>query len=324
MPENKTGITYEDRLGEILETSLSNSDISLCLASSEEDEDLPAYRDVSMLDALADEFRDVISAIFLKRKRERSRGDLVIRPYQAESKLDKHEIEFVDISQTEFIGSQLQALANLHDIQPYTGDAAFVQHLRFYAIVVQPPSHQPIYCFRWYTPKRELSRSKLFGAIQAGGQYDKFREPLLLFDDHIDCFGQGDSLFILNKDRFQRIFQYFEMVRQVAIQTISTIKTHIPIANFDEFETVCHGNVNILAKLRNISQSPYIHSVTPVAIKDTIERLNIDVAINDDDTLVFDPKKKWEFFRLLEDGYLQSPMTGQNYEVNSKRVIGGA
>jgi hypothetical protein len=320
---NETEGAYEAVLDEVISVSPDSCDISLCLAASEHENDLPVCQKVGMTDNLVQEYRDIVSSLFLRCRRDRGRGDLIVREYHAESKLDKHEIECVDLSQVEAIRNQIEGLRNLHDIDDFDGSSEFVGQLKFYSIIIQVPNEEPIYCFRWYTAKRELSRSPWFAIWQAGGQYDKFTEPLLLFDDKIDCFSRGDKLFILNKDRFQRIFQYFEMVRQVATQTLSTIKAQIPISNFEEFEIVCHGNVCILAKLRNISRSPYINTITPAAIKETIDRLQLNVALNEDGALVFDPKKKWEFFRLLEDSYLESRMTGQNYEANSKRVIGG-
>ena len=38
--------------------------------------------------------------------------------------------------------------------------------------------------------------------------------------------------------------------------------------------------------------------------------------------LLFDPSDKWALLRLLDDDYLKSIMTGENYEVTGKRVFG--
>ncbi len=37
--------------------------------------------------------------------------------------------------------------------------------------------------------------------------------------------------------------------------------------------------------------------------------------------LLFDPSDKWSLLRLLDDDYLESLMTGQNYEVTGKRRV---
>ncbi len=34
---------------------------------------------------------------------------------------------------------------------------------------------------------------------------------------------------------------------------------------------------------------------------------------------VYDSKRQWELLTLLDDGYLESVMTGNSYEVNGKR-----
>jgi hypothetical protein len=39
--------------------------------------------------------------------------------------------------------------------------------------------------------------------------------------------------------------------------------------------------------------------------------------------ILFEPSDQWAILRLLDDDYLESAMTGENYEVNSKRPLPG-
>src|SRR5262249_2585181 len=143
----------------------------------------------------------------------------------------------------------------------------FLSALRFYIIIVQPPKGNPSFFFRLYGPSKELSRSRLFGAIMAKGRFDRIKEPTFLFDQGIDCICNGDIMFILNKDGFQKIFRFFEMVKAAARQILGAIKDKIPIANFDEFEKACEGHLQMLAKLNNIANRPYLGKVTMADIK---------------------------------------------------------
>ena len=43
--------------------------------------------------------------------------------------------------------------------------------------------------------------------------------------------------------------------------------------------------------------------------------------VGDDEKLQYDASDKWAILRLLDDDYLESVMTKNRYEVNSKRTI---
>jgi hypothetical protein len=119
------------------------------------------------------------------------------------------------------------------------------------------------------------------------------------------------------------IFQFFELVLKTAVQTLETIRTHVPIANFDEFEKACSGHLQMQAKLKNIASKPYLKKVKMADIKRVLKEFpELGVKIvkkNDTEMLLFNPKDKWAVLRLLDDDYLGSVLTGQKYEVTGKR-----
>ena len=114
------------------------------------------------------------------------------------------------------------------------------------------------------------------------------------------------------------------MVRKAAKETLAVIRKAIPIENFDEFEEACEGHLQKLAKLNNIASKPYLKAVTMADIKKVIKKFSLPVTTvkkNGKEMLRFDPKDRWSLLRLLDDDYLGSVMTGQNYEVTGKRVV---
>ena len=59
-------------------------------------------------------------------------------------------------------------------------------------------------------------------------------------------------------------------------------------------------------------------------IKKVIDEMELPLKVVRHDRkekLVFDPADKWAILRMLDDDYLQSIMTGEKYEVNSKRTM---
>jgi hypothetical protein len=315
-----------ESLEKILSVDLANSNLTVCLASTRKDEDVPVFARLQLSDNLTDDFREVVQTNLQRLNKELTSQDLVIRPYEAGAKLDSHEVEHVDISAEPFIAKQLEALSSVADVSVFQHSQEFIDGLHFYVIVLQPPQQEAIYCLRSYSPKKELGRSALFAAIfEAGsGQFDKIIKPAFLFDEHLDCVVTADTLFILNKDAFQKIFRFFEMVRKAAQETLSKIMHAVPIANFAEFAEACEAHLHKLAKLNNIARKPYLNTLSMADIKRVKTKCGLKIKIVKKDgkeMLLFDKNDRWSILRLLDDDYLASVMTGSNYEANSKRPI---
>lgn len=84
------------------------------------------------------------------------------------------------------------------------------------------------------------------------------------------------------------------------------------------------ANIQKLSKLKNIASKPYLKSVTINDLKKVIQKYNLPIQMvgkGKDEKIKFDVSDKWAILRLLDDDYLESVMTGNSYEVNSKRSI---
>ena len=80
-----------------------------------------------------------------------------------------------------------------------------------------------------------------------------------------------------------------------------------------------------MAKLNNIASKQYLKQIKMADIKKVIEEFDLKIKTihkGRKEMLVFDPADKWAILRLLDDDYLGSVMTGQNYEVTGKRELG--
>ena len=300
----------------------------MCLASLTKGDDEPKFEKLQLSDDLTESFRRVVQSVIAKRRNEATNGDLVLHTYHAVSKPEPFEVEHVNLSEHDSVKKQIASLSSLANLGIFVSTDAFVSGLRFYVIIVQliivqPPQGEPIYCFRSYSPSKELGHSRTFGALFSDGHFDQVRNPLFLFDQHIDCVSRGDDMYIFKKDNFQKLFRFFEMVLNAAKATMKTIKTHVPIANFEEFEKACEGHLQMQAKLRNIAAKSDLESVSMSKIKKVLKELpQLGVQIkkrNGKEMLMFDPSDKWALLRLLDDDYLKSLMTGKNYEVTGKR-----
>jgi hypothetical protein len=130
-------------------------------------------------------------------------------------------------------------------------------------------------------------------------------------------------MFVFRQDGFQKIFRYYERVKEAAAKSLARIEATILIANFQEFRKDCEAHLQKLAKLRNIAQKPYLDQISMADLKRVIRKFELLVKVARDpngERLVYDQSDKWAIRRLLDDDYLDSVMTKQMYEVTGKRV----
>ena len=323
MTTENAGNSPENVLNEALGCNLAESDVTVCFASLNKKDAFPRFQALQTTNKLQEWFRRIV-----QERLGELRGDtsLRLRSYAVGSKPDKHEIEYLRLSEHDNLEDHVAALSSLADLLPFVNEKSFVRGLRFYALVMQLQDGREIYSFRWYSPKKKLDRSGSFIARWNQDRYDLIEEDVLLFDEQIDCFVYGNYVFILNKDKFERIFRFYELVEQRADEALASIKAQVYIRNFERFSEDCKRHTTKLAKLADIATKPYLARLDLEDIKKVISRNpHLAGVIGEEggrEVLTYEPSDHWSLLHLLNDDYLESLMTGQNYEVNSKRVSG--
>lgn len=253
-------------------------------------------------------------------------AEIALRRYDPGYNPDWNEIAYVDLEENATIAELVKDVSLVQQAELFREEDEFVDHLRFYAVVISPTARRRAVFFRTYSPKKELTRSTGFAALLSRGYYDKVESKVFLFDRQIDCFSWGGFLFIRNVAAFQRIFDYFEELRTKAGETVTTILAQIPISNAEAFRAACTGQMQMMSKLAQIARKPYLNRVTIREIRRTIDDFRLDVRIVEEDgqeKILFEasPNKRWLILKLLDDDFLGSIMTNQKYEVNSKSAL---
>ena len=314
---------------EMCNYQLGFSAVTVCFASVANAKSIPEFRRIQLTDRAGDVFRQIADGVQRKLLKRQRLAEIVFRPYAPETKLDEVEVEYLNLSNNAEIAGQIGALSALAEMRDFDlADEAFIKALRFYVIVIQPADQAvpPLYFFRTYTPSKILGRSRAFGLIWRDAYFDRVADPVVIFDQEVDCISWGTHLFILKKDLFQRIFRYFERLQAAAQETLAFIKRHIPIANFEQMERDIHNHLFKLAKLRSIMKKPYLARLTIDDLRAIItsRHLAVRIAVVDgQEMLVYNQDDPWPMLRLLDDDYLTSLMTGMDYEATVKRDAAG-
>ena len=285
---------------------------------------MPSLQRLQLSSGLAETFLLSAASTLRQLHEDITKGDRTFEAYDAGNVPDKHEVELHEPPPGSTIEAVVEALSTLHQIPVFDGKSAIINKLVFHVIAIQRSKQSPIYLFRKYSKAKELGRSKKLVTLFSGGTFDKISEPVFIFDDMVDCIMLDGQMLIINKDNYHSIFQFFEMALKHAQETLTEIQTVLPIDNAAKFEADCKNNALILVRLRGIANRGYFPSFTLEALEKKIKEDNLPIKISGtgkSKKLIYDPEHKWKFLRLLDDGFLNSDMTGKKYEVTGKRSL---
>jgi hypothetical protein len=247
--------------------------------------------------------------------------DIELREYDPGYKPEPHEWVYLDLAASEAVRAKVTTIGNLQAAALFQGEDDIVDHLRFYAAAFG--GQRKAIFFRSYSPRKELTRSGGFAIMLSAGTYRKVTRSTFVFDEDFDCVAYRGFVFVKHIAAFQRIFRYFEAIRDQANEVVSAVIERVPIENDNQFRAACVGNVQMAERLTRLVRKEYFDRITMGDIRRTIEQFNLDVQIVEDggeEKLVFDgsPARRWLIVKLLDDSFLGSVMTEEKYEVNSK------
>ena len=302
--------------------------INVYLASANKNHLVPRFEQMLMTPKLTNGFRDIVESTLGKYLKEMGGNNLLFLDYVIDSMLDANEIECFELATRVSIEEQIEPLKLLTDIDTFTEENDFIKGIRFYVIVAQPDESEPVYFFHIYTPRRILKRTGLHAILGSRGEYDRMDERYISFEESIDCISHNGFMFVIHKDNFQKMFQFLEEIRATAKETLQAINRCLPIQNFDELVQACDGNITMLKKLNKIASKPYIKDLKMSDVKKIIDLIHLQVEIKiieGKETILFNPqakaREKYALLRVFNDDYLNSSMTGINYETNGKREL---
>ena len=204
----------DSALDKFLLANFNKADVQLIFATiSEDEQEAPDFSKVQITSRVTDRFRGLVAALAERLRGRRSRGDIRLLPYKAGAMNRQEEVEWVELKDAEEVSSQCMGLASVAAMPVFDPSSKSTEDLRFYVVQVTLADKSQINCFRFYSPKSELSRSSLMGIRLSKTVFDSIEEPVFLFDSHIDCIMVGETMFVLSKDKFQKIFRYYERMR---------------------------------------------------------------------------------------------------------------
>ena len=134
---------------------------------------------------------------------------------------------------------------------------------------------------------------------------------LLVLDQDIYAFSQT---------RLEQLFGYNAKKYSIALRKIKEIQAQFTF-HFDvglSWENLIQGQKSLVNKLQKIDPT----GVEQNSLMDHAEELGVNLMTdNDGAIIIMDVKDLTKFVNLLNDDYVESPMTGRRYEIKNKKPL---
>jgi hypothetical protein len=130
----------------------------------------------------------------------------------------------------------------------------------------------------------------------------------------------GPDLFVFNQGRLKALFGYDAKAASIAAKKVAEIEENFRLS-FAEgvgLQSLIKGKSATVKKLQKIEPS----LVKQEALVDHADDMGVELLTDDSGAIIImDDKDITKFVNLLNDDYIESPMTGQRYEIIKKRLL---
>lgn len=250
-----------------------------------------------------------------------------VLPFDPVANLDAHEIEYLPFSVSDVRRSRVAPLEKPKQLPQLEDNDLKNPNLRYYVISILPPDGAWLHCFRVMTEGSQPQRTKLLISRGHGaGYFDTLSDPVYLLDPHnIDCIWCDDYLFIVDKDRFERIFDVGQNYHEDVLDVVKTVASRLPFSNEGEFLEACQNDPRMAAKVARMKGQPHLDRLSIERAREVKQKCGLAIEFepgpDGTDMLRFVAKYKWQYVKILGDEYARTLMADLLCETNGRRVI---
>ncbi len=197
-----------------------------------------------------------------------------------------------------------------HDMKRIKGVMARVSHEKlgkpFYIFKVLPASNMMKGKVGW------MLRNGSFVPFDADGALRIPPEPQLLILDQ--------DIYVFNQAKLKTLFGYDAKEAYIARAKVAEIEKQFTLS-FDQgasMNSLVQGKKGLIKKLQKLDPT----LMNQQDLMDHAEEMGIDLMQDDSGSIIImDEKDLTKFVNLLNDDYIESPVTGQRYEVIRKKPL---
>lgn len=197
-----------------------------------------------------------------------------------------------------------------HDLKRIKGVIAVCSHKEL---------DKPFYLFK-NLPTSQIMKGHTAWMLKDGTfrPFDKMTAMKIPADNQLLVVGQ--DLFVFNQSKLKSLFGYDVKAASIAAKKVAEIEANFTLSFVDgaSLQSLIKGKPGTIKKLQKIQPS----LVKQQDLIDHADELGIDLMVDDSGAIIImDDKDLTKFVNLLNDDYVESPMTGQRYEIIRKKPL---
>lgn len=130
----------------------------------------------------------------------------------------------------------------------------------------------------------------------------------------------GQDLFVFSQPKLKQLFGYDAKAFLIARQKVEEIEAHFKLSFLEgaSMQSLVKEKPALVRKLQQVEPS----LVKSDDLLNHAEEIGVELMVDDAGAIIImDTKDLTKFINLLNDDYIESPMTGQRYEIIKKRPL---
>lgn len=130
----------------------------------------------------------------------------------------------------------------------------------------------------------------------------------------------GQDIFVFNQAKLEQLFNYNAKKASIAERKVAEIEKNFQLSFLEgqNMNSMVREKKSLINKLQKIDPN----AVKQDALLDHAEDMGVDLMTDDSGAIIImDGKDMSKFVNLLNDDYMESPLTGIRYEIVSKRPL---
>lgn len=129
-----------------------------------------------------------------------------------------------------------------------------------------------------------------------------------------------DELYVFNQSKLERLFGYNAKKNAIAEKKAKQIEAHFSLSFAEEktLQGMVKESKPLINKLQKIDPS----AIKQDALLDHAEEMGVELMVDENGAIIImDQKDLAKFVNLLNDDYVESNLTGNRYEIKSKKLL---
>lgn len=244
---------------------------------------------------------------------------LVVRTFeQAENEenvLQKTKVANVDklVEAMSWLGKQES------DMEQFSEEDHDLKRIKGIIVRVTHPDITPFYVIKALSSSNILKgvgawmiSGNKFDALDGGAALRIPNDSQLLIVD--------DELYVFNQAKLERLFGYNAKKNAIADKKVREIEANFKLSFADDLtlQAMIKESKPLINKLQKIDPS----AITQQQLIDHSDEMELELMLDDDGAIIImDNKDLAKFVNLLNDDYVESNLTGNRYEIKSKRLL---